>query len=110
MPAAQPERRGWPGHQRVHARLRRAMLGHDGRETLSQFSSALGAGRWDSGLGRSGLLQRSVLGDLGPLGDLVLEEGVELRRRAADVAIAERYRLLLDVGQRQDALHVGVNL
>jgi len=23
-------RRGWPGHQGVHARLRRAMPGHDG--------------------------------------------------------------------------------
>jgi len=24
------QRRGWPGRQRVHARLRRAMPGHDG--------------------------------------------------------------------------------
>src|SRR5579884_3459044 len=32
LKALQQQRRGWPGHKGVHARLRRAMPGHDGEE------------------------------------------------------------------------------
>src|SRR5947209_18962342 len=58
----------------------------------------------------SGSFQRRALRHLGPFRDLVLEKGVEPFRRTADIAIAERDRLLPHVGQRQDALDVGVDL
>src|SRR5262245_65446192 len=57
-----------------------------------------------------GSLQRRALGEFRPFGNLALEERVELLGRAADKTIAEGDRLLLDVGQRQDALHVGIDL
>ncbi len=43
LAAAQQARRGWPGHKRVHARLRRAMPGHDGAEKqfkIERFTSS----------------------------------------------------------------------
>src|SRR5215470_8566129 len=51
-----------------------------------------------------------AFGHLGPLGDLVLEKTRQLLRRAADEAIAERNAARLDVGLRQDARHVAIDL
>src|SRR5215467_14000363 len=49
-------------------------------------------------------------GDLGPFGDLGLEEGRKLIRRAADETIAEGHAARLDVGEREHALDIGVDL
>src|SRR5438445_5790137 len=51
-----------------------------------------------------------ILRHRGPFGDLGLEEGAELVRRAPDEAVAERHRALLDVRQREHPRNVAVDL
>src|SRR5262249_23724777 len=53
---------------------------------------------------------RADLGERGPFGDLAVDKLRELGGRAADQAEAERLRLRLHVGQRQNARDVGVDL